>query len=100
MTTPQVELIFKDVWWRSKLDEESFFAWLEKIAAVRNIFGQGRDIIIQSDPAPIDDDALIELVALFSRYGVPTRQLDVYLTDGNRSWFGHEKAYWRQAKVS
>lgn len=96
MTTPPIELEARAVWYGSQLDEYSFFGWLKKIPAVITYFGQGHSLYIQCDPAPIDDESLRELIALFFRYGIDTAQLDVYLTDANRSWFADEQKYWRQ----
>jgi hypothetical protein len=98
MTTPLTELVAEPIFWYSKLDEECFFVWLKKIEAVRNVFGEGRVIIIQCAPPPIDDKSLRELTALFVRYGIKTEQLDAYLCDANRSWFADENTFWRQAK--
>jgi hypothetical protein len=84
----------------SSLDEETFFSWLERIAAVKKVRGERENIIIDCDRALMTDEALRELIAVFFRYGVDTKQLDIFETDANRSWFCDKRAYWRQPNLS
>jgi hypothetical protein len=93
-----IKLFANSVRYYSELDENGFFIWLQKIDAVRNVIGEGQVIIIECDPPPISDDSLRDLLALFYRYGIETQQLDVYLTEANRSWFADENAYWKNRK--
>jgi hypothetical protein len=80
----------------SAQDEDNFFSWLRKFALVKNVVGQGDNILIECESVNMPDDALRELIALFFRYDVDTKQLDVFLTDENRSWFMDANAYWRR----
>jgi hypothetical protein len=88
MTSASVQLVAEAVRYYSKGDEDCFFAWLQKIDAVKKFEGSGTSLFIECSPPPISDESLRELRALFRRYGVETRQLDIYLTDANRAWFG------------
>jgi hypothetical protein len=96
MADHPIRLVAHRVRFYSVTDEDNFFSWLRRIALIKNVVGQGDSILIECDSALMSDDALRELIALFFRYDVDTQQLDIFLTDENRSWFMDAKAYWRR----
>jgi hypothetical protein len=77
----------------SQLDEGIFFGALKKISAVKKIEGRGPDLFL-SVPSRLSDKTLRELLGLFFRYKVNMRQLAVFLTKKNRSWFQQKEAFW------
>ncbi|MGY0194098.1 hypothetical protein ACWA7J_03390 [Leptothrix sp. BB-4] len=78
----------------SEHDEAAFFEWLDKIAAIRSYEGNGDALYIEVDPAAVDEDALREILALFHRYGVSLKQLEVFDRPEFAEWFRDERAYW------
>lgn len=87
-----ITLVAKDVVYFSALDEETFFAWLNKLKCISELRGIGTALNITVQP-PTDAD-LRELIAVFSRYKIDQRQLAQFLTLQNKSWFKDPVAYW------
>ena len=77
----------------SHLDEGMFFGALEKISGVKNMECRGPDLFLAVSSC-LSDKALRELLGLFFRYGVDMRQLAIFLTEKNRSWFRGPEKYW------
>jgi len=92
--TNKFELQATAVKYYSKLDEAAFFGWLDKIECVTEYFGRGRILYIQVDKSRVDESSLIELLALFYRYGVEMSQImDIRLPEFDE-WLNDEKAFW------
>jgi hypothetical protein len=89
-------LVARLVRYFSKLDEDMFFAWLERIACVSSFHGEGVDLLITLKRSNLLDDELRELIALFYRYSVDMTQLAQFETDANRSWFRDPSSYWHE----
>jgi hypothetical protein len=77
----------------SQLDEEMFFAGLKKISGVKNIEGQGWDLLF-SVPSRVSEKTLRELLGLFFRYKIDMSQLAQFITEKNKAWFESPEAYW------
>lgn len=78
-------------------DEESFFAWLERIPAFKSSRGVGEDLIIEVSDIESDDDSLRELIALFVRHQMDASSLRDLVSDQNRSWFkDNPHSYWNR----
>ena len=74
-------------------DETMFFAWLDRMAVVSGYEGHGDGLHIRLARRPTDDD-LRELVAFHQRYEIDMRQLAVFETPANASWFAALDMYW------
>jgi hypothetical protein len=95
MTTgPTVELKAQRTRFFSQLDEEAFFAWLEKLPCVSKIEGKGDTVFIRVFESKVDEYALRELLALFRRYGVDMKQLAAFDKQQFAHWFRNRDAYW------
>jgi hypothetical protein len=76
-------------------DELSFFEALRRIKAIRRIEGAGDSILLHTS-SRISDTALRDLIALFRRYRISSRQLAQFLTESNRHWFHDPQAFWHR----
>jgi hypothetical protein len=78
-------------------DERAFFEWLARIPCIKSFAGEGRDgLVVRLKRRPGKDD-LLQLLALYQRYGSDMRQLAKFETAQNRSWFRDTKMYWYKA---
>ena len=93
----KIKLVCKSVKYCSLVDEEYFFAWLDKIPSIEKCNGVGYEFYIYFKSSKIPDDDLRELIALFYRYKVDMKQLQVFLNAYNKEWFfGKPKGYWHR----
>lgn len=93
-----ITLVAREVMYFSAGDEHCFFAWLDRIAAVKSVRGRGRDVAIELDENACTDADLRELLALFHRYGVELQQLRQLITNANAHWFrDNQRTYWHDA---
>lgn len=83
----------KSLTFYSQNDEAQFFAWLKSISAIENVAGKG-DTILATTTKIIDDNSLMELIAICQRYGVDMSQLAKYKTEENSPWFADSRMYW------
>jgi hypothetical protein len=91
-------LLADEVIYFSMGDEDSFFAWLQRISSVVATEGVGRSLRISIDDARLSDEDLKELIALFQRYHVEMKQLSQLVMADNAAWFRDDlNAYWHQA---
>lgn len=72
------------------------FEWLGRITVVREVTGEGRDLIIVLKRAPTDTQ-LRDLLALFFRYRMDMTPLAALLTAKNQVWFSDPRNYWFEA---
>jgi hypothetical protein len=92
-----IKLICKSVWFYSNIDEDLFFEWIKKIPSIIRCDGRGDELYLYVNNAHISDDDLRELLALFYRYKIDMRQLQVFLQPNNKEWFyGSPKGYWHR----
>ena len=77
-------------------DEDSFFAWLKSIPAVKAVTGTALGLEIALDE-PVDRLSFYEIVGLFTRYGLDRRQLRLLCESNEDPWFHDPKNYWYAA---
>lgn len=80
----------------SQSDEKAMFEWLSRITVVRDVNGEGRDLIIRLKRAPTDKQ-LGDLLALFFRYQMDMTPLAALRTPKNEVWFADKGSYWFDA---
>jgi hypothetical protein len=74
-------------------DEDHFFAWLEKIPAVKAVVGTPKGITLTIDE-PIDKVSFYELVGLMTRYQLDRSCLRPLCESQIDPWFKDPKNYW------
>ena len=77
-------------------DEDHFFAWLQRIAAVKAVVGtpDGLDLTID---IPIDQLSFYELVGLMTRYQLDKKSLRPLCDGQTDPWFTDKKNYWYES---
>ena len=73
----------------SQLDEKHLFHWAAEIPGV--LRWEQDTLVIRSR---LSEASLRDLLALFSRYEIPMRQLAQFENDANRLWFTAPHMYW------
>jgi len=86
-----------DVTYFSQGDENVFFGWLKNIPCVDDVRGVGRDLRIEVAGQNVADSDLRELVALFARYEINSKQLAAFESTANSHWFRDKNSYWYQS---
>lgn len=81
-----IKLICKRVIFYSQIDEDLFFEWIKRISAIVDIKGVVDEIHLYISDCNLDSTSLRELNALFKRYKINRKQLQVFLNDGNKHW--------------
>jgi len=90
-------LVCENVRYYSQSDETAFFNWLNSIECVSEIQGYGSSLELTVHFTTIPEEDLRELIAIFSRYQVDLKQLRVFETSENASWFTqNNRAYWHK----
>lgn len=87
----QIILECKKVKFYAPHDEDAFFEWIKKIECITNVKGK-RDVIclfIANKKITLQD--LGSIMALFRRYRIATKQLEIFITNKNREFFEHCK---------
>lgn len=84
----------KKIKFYSELDELVFFERLRKIPSIKNYEGEGTSLFIHINSKEVPKDHLLELIALFYRYKVNMKQLGVFGSEKNNSWFKVKGKYW------
>jgi hypothetical protein len=74
----------------SQLDEKHLFAWALEIPGV--VSWDQDTLVIRS--RTISEASLRDLLALFRRYNIPMKQLQIFLTPRNEGWFKNPMMYW------
>lgn len=82
----KIILICRRVIFYSTIDEDLFFEWVNRIPAIMSLKGISDEIHLSVKDVNLDYTDLNELVALFDRYKIDTKQLRVFLNDSNRHW--------------
>lgn len=89
-------LTCKRVNFYSPADEAAFFAFAERITAVRRVQGVGDSILLHVAARP-SELALRDLLALFHRYRIRgMSQFAVFVTSANTAWLTDPSAYWHR----
>lgn len=90
-------LICKSIWYYTSTDEDLFFTWLKKIKCIKKIDGRLDELYLHISSHKISDNNLVELIALFYRYKVDMKQLQIFLNNKNKAWFfDNKRAYWHR----
>src|SRR4051794_2943089 len=76
----------KSVWFFATADEKAFFGFAEGIKAVRDVSGEGDEILLRVVSRP-SQASLRDLIALFYRYNIEMSQLRRFCIPSNRHWF-------------
>ena len=95
MSENQNYLTCTDVFFYSMLDEDMFFAWIEKIACIEKFEGFRNKLYLDLVERNLDDNDIQELIALFYRYKIDMKQLGRFLNDQNKEAFKpwHKKIF-------
>lgn len=81
-----IKLICKRVIFYSQFDEDLFFEWIKKISVIIDVKGVLDEIHLYILDVNLDRAALREIIALFKRYKIDRKQLQVFLNDANEDW--------------
>ncbi len=93
----EVVLICKSVTFYAQKDEIAFFEWLEKIKCIDHIFEISDELHLHIKDKYIADDDLRDLIAIFYRYKIGMKQLQIFLNEKNKEWFyDYKKAFWHK----
>lgn len=84
----------KRVWYYSENDEAAFFEWLDKIACVEKYEGELDTLRIFVNHDLIDAASVYEFLALYRRYGIGMKQLQVFDRDEFKDWFRDPRSHW------
>jgi ornithine cyclodeaminase/alanine dehydrogenase-like protein (mu-crystallin family) len=76
----------------SQLDEKHLFEWAREISGV--LRWEQDTLVIRSKR--ISQEALRDLLSLFSRYKIPMEQLAQFRTPKNEGWFTAPHMYWHK----
>jgi hypothetical protein len=80
----------------SQLDEKHLFEWAREISGV--VRWEQDTLVIRSKR--ISDEALRDLLSLFSRYNIPMEQLTQFRNPTNEGWFTAPHMYWHESVFS
>lgn len=88
-------MIPEPTWFYAYSDEKNFFRWLKSIRAVKDIAGQASGgLLLTLDVPNLDDDDLMDMIALFKRYDLDMSCLRAQLTKDNEHWFKNSDRFW------
>lgn len=85
-----VRLDCSGVTFRSQLDEQHLFEWAMQISGV--LRWEQDTLVLKS--LNISQASLRDLLALFSRYQIPMKQLAQFRNSKNEMWFEAPQMYW------
>lgn len=78
-------------------DERRFFKALTEITAIKNVQGVGRGLLMDIDLRYLSEEALLDMIALFWRYGIILVPLQALATRKRFAWLSDEQAYWHKS---
>jgi hypothetical protein len=81
----------------SRGDERRLFQGFEEIAAIRNVQGVGRDLLLDIQVAALSKEAMRELLALLWRYEIPLAPLRIFAEKKKFDWLNDSQGYWHSA---
>jgi hypothetical protein len=76
----------------SQLDEKHLFEWGREISGV--VRWEQDTLVVRS--RRISEEALRDLLSLFSRYNIPMKQLAQFRNPENEEWFTAQHIYWHK----
>ena len=90
-------LIGNSISYYSRKDEDAFFEWIKKIDCIEDVGGAGTELYLYIVNIDLHDYDLRELLALFYRYKIEMKQLQIFLNKNNKHWFhDNKKVYWHR----
>jgi hypothetical protein len=81
----------------SRGDERRLFQGFKEIAAIRNVQGVGRDLLLDIEVAALNKEAMRELLALLWRYEIPLTPLRAFAEKKKFDWLNDSQGYWHSA---
>ncbi|KQU74581.1 MULTISPECIES: hypothetical protein [unclassified Rhizobacter] len=78
----------------SRGDERRLFEGFKEIAAIRDVKGVGRELMLEIELAALSKEALRELLALLWRYEIPLAPLRAFAEKKKFSWLNDARGYW------
>jgi hypothetical protein len=87
-------LICKKIKFYSVFDKDIFFEWVNKIECIDDVEYVGKDLFIEVACLDLHDHDLRDLIALFYRYKIEMKQLQMFLNKKNAEWFKDPLKYW------
>jgi hypothetical protein len=97
MNSKNIVLTCTSVRYYSRKDEDAFFEWIKKIDCIEDIGGAGKELYLYIATNDLHEYDLRELLALFYRYKIDMKQLQIFLNKNNKIWFcDNKKAYWHR----
>jgi len=88
------EIRCKQVMFFSKVDEEMFFVWAQKIPGIKEVYGELDEIVLSLSSPDVEDESLRELIALLYRFDLPLKQLAAFESSKNKEWFNNKNKFW------
>lgn len=85
-----IKLVCKAVRYMSTIDEDFFFAWIDRISCIEKVEGVGSELHLYIQEHNISRSNLKEILTLFLRYRIDTEQLKIFVKDENKDWFYNE----------
>ena len=79
------------VWFGSQLDDEHLFEWA---AEIPGFLRWDQDTLVVR--SRLSEASIRDLLALFSRYSIPMRQLAQFENPKNTGWFRASHMYWHK----
>jgi hypothetical protein len=80
-----LQIIATAVPYYHEADERAFFEWLDRMTFVEDYYGEVRDLFINFNRPPTDDD-MWEIIGFCRRYGIEMAQLAKFETPENTAW--------------
>lgn len=76
-------------------DEAAFFRILQALPLTKSVHGSGTELHIGVNQRRVSRHSVHEMVALFRRYGIALKPLEIFATP-RRSWFRDPNSAWHQ----
>ncbi len=94
MENSHIVLECKRVKFFSRRDEDAFFEWAKKIKSIKLIKGVGDKIQLYVGKQEISNEDFRDIIALFNRYKVDMKQLELFLNESNEHlYYEYKKRY-------
>jgi hypothetical protein len=81
-------------WFYAQIDEDHFFQWLESIPAVEKAVGGPNGLTIVFKDVGLERKDWVNLLGLFTRYGIDMRVLRELVTPEHEGWLKDPEEYW------
>jgi hypothetical protein len=78
-------------------DERRLFQGFEEIAAIQDVRGIGRNLLLTIKVGHLNKNSMRELLALLWRYGIPLMPLRSFAEKTKFAWLNDEQGYWHSS---